>query len=73
MVVEDTNLYVKHIKKMNGQAGQRVKRPRALPTANVAIINNEGKQDRIGYKVAKDGTKERIYKKTGKVITETKK
>ncbi len=69
VVVEEVNLYVKHIKPMNGQAGQRVKRPRPLPTANVAIINNEGKPDRIGYKVNKDGSKDRIYKKTGKVIS----
>ena len=67
------NLYVKHVKPTAGKAGERVKRPRPLPTANVAILNNEGKQDRIGYKVAKDGTKERIFKKTGKVIPETAK
>jgi large subunit ribosomal protein L24 len=73
VVVEETNLYVKHIKPTNGQAGQRVKRPRPLPTANVAIINNEGKQDRIGYKIAKDGSKERIFKKTGKAVPEPKK
>ncbi len=72
VVVEDVNMYVKHIKKQNGQAGQRVKRPRPLHTASVAIVNNEGKPDRIGYKVAKDGTKVRIYKKTGKEIKETK-
>jgi large subunit ribosomal protein L24 len=73
VVVEEVNLYVKHVKPMQGKAGERVKRPRPLPTANVAILNNEGKQDRIGYKVAKDGTKERIFKKTGKVIPEAAK
>lgn len=68
VVVENVNLYVKHIKPGNGQAGQRVQRPRPLPTAKVAILNNEGQADRIGYQVKKDGTKERIYKKTGKVV-----
>jgi len=70
VVIEDVNLYVKHMKPINGQEGQRVKRPRPLPTANVAIVNGEGKPDRIGYKINKDGSKVRIYKKTGKEIEE---
>lgn len=69
VVVEGANLYVKHIKPMQGQAGQRVRRERALPTANVAIINPDTKKvDRIGYQVAKDGSKVRMFKKTGKLI-----
>jgi large subunit ribosomal protein L24 len=70
VVVDEVNMYVKHMKPMNNQPGQRVLRPRPLPTAKVAILNNEGKQDRIGYKVSKDGAKVRIYKKTGKEIPE---
>jgi large subunit ribosomal protein L24 len=73
VVVENANMYVKHIKPLNGQAGQRVVRPRPLPTAKIAILNNEGKADRIGYKMNKDGTKDRVFKKTGKVVPETKK
>ncbi len=68
VIVEEANLYVKHVKPVGGQPGQRVKRPRPLHTASVAIINNEGKADRIGYKVNKDGSKDRVFKKTGKVI-----
>jgi large subunit ribosomal protein L24 len=71
VVVENVNMYVKHIKPLNGQAGQRVIRPRPLPTAKIAILNGEGKADRIGYKVNKDGTKDRVFKKTGKVVPET--
>lgn len=73
VIVEDVNVYTKHIKPVNGQEGQKVRRPRPLNVAKIAIVNNEGKADRIGYKVNKDGSKERIYKKTGKVIpTEAK-
>ncbi len=72
VVVENVNMYVKHIKPMNGQAGQRVLRPRPLPTAKVAILNGEGKVDRIGYKINKDGSKDRVFKKTGKVVPEVK-
>jgi large subunit ribosomal protein L24 len=74
VVVEGMNMYVKHMKPMGGQAGQKLSKARPLPTAKVAIINNEGKQDRIGYKVNKDGSKDRVFKKTGKVVpTPTKK
>lgn len=65
VVVEGVNLYVKHMKPMQGQAGQRLVLPRPLPTAKVAILNDKGQADRIGYKVAKDGSKTRIFKKTG--------
>ena len=68
VVVENVNMYVKHMKPMNGQAGQRLVNPRAMSTAKVAILNDEGKQDRIGYKMNKDGSKDRIFKKTGKVL-----
>ncbi len=73
VLVEGVNLYFKHIKPINDQPGQRAQRPRPLPTAKVAIINGEGKPDRIGYKVSKDGTKERVFKKTGKSVPEPKK
>lgn len=68
VVVENVNIYVKHVKPVNGQAGQRLEQPRPLPTAKVAIVNNENKPDRIGYKVNKDGSKERVFKKTGKAV-----
>jgi large subunit ribosomal protein L24 len=68
VVVTDVNMYVKHVKPFNNQPGQRVRRPRPLPTANVAILNDQDQADRVGYSIAKDGTKQRIFKKTGKVI-----
>jgi len=69
-VVENVNMYVKHRKPLNGQPGERLVLPRPLPTANFAILNNEGKQDRVGYQVNKSGEKIRIYKKTGKAVPE---
>lgn len=68
VVVEGLNMYVKHMRKTGEQAGQRIQRERALPVANVAILNDKDQPDRVGYQVAKDGSKERIFKKTGKVI-----
>lgn len=68
VVVENVNMYVKHVKPMGDRAGQRLTYPRPLPTANVAIINDKGQADRIGYSVAKDGSKTRIFKKTGQAV-----
>jgi len=65
VVVESVNLYVKHVKPIGDRPGQRLSSPRALPTANVAIINDKGQADRIGYIVNKAGQKVRIFKKTG--------
>lgn len=72
VVVGGMNMYVKHIKPSQGKAGEKVRRERALPMANVAILNEvTGKVDRVGYKVI-DGKKVRIYKKTGAVIESVK-
>lgn len=69
VVVEGMNLFVKHIKKQGERSGQRVLRERPLPTGNIAIVNPKTKRvDRVGYQVKKDGTKVRIFKKTGEVI-----
>ncbi len=69
VVVEGMNMYTRHIKPMGGKSGDRVRKERPLATAKVAIFNPTTKAvDRIGYTVNKDGTKTRIYKKTGKAI-----
>lgn len=73
VVVKDVNMYTKHVKPMGERAGDRVRRERPLPVANIAIINDKGQPDRIGYAVAKDGNKERIFRKTGKVVPVAKK
>ncbi|PIR61715.1 MAG: 50S ribosomal protein L24 [Candidatus Pacebacteria bacterium CG_4_10_14_0_8_um_filter_43_12] len=72
VVVEDANLYTRHVKPMAGRAGEKLRVPRSLHTASVAIINDKGKADRIGFSVAKDGSKTRIFKKTGALVPEPK-
>lgn len=68
VTVEGVNMYTKHIKPMQGREGEKIKRERPLPTANIAILNPDtGKVDRIGFKTT-DGKKVRIFKKTGKEI-----
>lgn len=72
VIIEDVNMYTKHIRPYAGQSGDKVRKPRPLPVAKIAIINDKGQPDRIGYKVAKDGSKDRVFKKTGKVVAEPK-
>ncbi len=73
VVVEGVNMYVKHIKPYGDRSGERIKRERPLDVANIAVLNDKGKADRIGYKILKDGTKQRIFRKTGAVAEVTKK
>ncbi len=73
VVVEGINLYTKHVKPMGGQAGDKVVLERPLPTAKIAILNEKGNPDRIGYSVDKKGSKTRVFKKTGAVVPENKK
>jgi len=68
VVVKDVNMYVRHIKPFNGQAGQKVRKERAISVANIAILNDKDQPDRVGYTVAKDGSKVRMFKKTGGVV-----
>ncbi len=69
VVVQGANMYTRNYKPMMGQAGRRERKERPLATAKVAIWNADTKQvDRIGYQTEKDGTKVRVFKKTGKKI-----
>lgn len=69
VVVQGVNQYTRHFRPMMGQAGRRERKERPMDAGKVAIFNPETKQaDRIGYEVQKDGSKVRIFKKTGKKI-----
>ncbi len=72
VVVEGVNMYSRHIKPTQGRPGEKIRVERPLPTAKVAIINDKGVADRISYKVAKDGTKTRMFTKTGAVVPNNK-
>lgn len=73
VVVRGMNLFTKHIKPYAGRPGEKKVSERPLPTANVAILNDKGQVDRVGYQVGQDGTKIRIFKKTGQAIDTAKK
>ncbi len=70
VVVKDVNLYVKHIQPMPmmNRPGERTVLERPIEPAKIAILNQKGQPDRIGYQFKEDGTKQRIFKKTGQPI-----
>jgi large subunit ribosomal protein L24 len=67
VIVKDANIYAKHHKGAQNKKGEIIRVERPLPVSNVAILNDQDKADRIGYKI-ENGQKQRIYKKTGSVI-----
>ena len=70
VVVEGINMYTRHVRAMMGRPGQTIRRERPLSTAKIAILNDQGQPDRIGY-VIQDGVKKRQYKKTKTIIAES--
>lgn len=68
VIVKGVNMYSKHIKPIGDKPGDKVRRERPMSVAKIAILNDKGEVDRIGYQVAKDGTKQRIFKKTGQPV-----
>lgn len=73
VIVKDVNMYTKNVKPQGDRPGEQVRRERSLDLGKIAILNDKDVQDRIGYKITKDGKKERVFKKTGKVIPDNSK
>jgi large subunit ribosomal protein L24 len=70
VTVEGINIVKKHVKpnRANPQGGI-VELTKPMWVSKVAIVEPTSKKpSRIGYSLAKDGTKTRVFKKTGKEI-----
>ena len=68
IVVEGVNLASKHQKPNQANPnGGIVKKENPIDVSNVMLVV-DGKATRVGFKVAEDGKKQRVAKKTGKVI-----
>jgi large subunit ribosomal protein L24 len=75
VLVEGANLIKRHTRG-NPQKqipGGIVEKEAPVHISNVAIFNAAtGKPDRVGFKILKDGKKQRVYKSTGEVIVNEK-
>lgn len=71
VLIEGVNFATKAVRpnpQLNIQGGLE-KREVPVHISNVAILNPKTKKaDRVGYSVAKDGTKVRVFKSSGEVI-----
>ena len=71
LLVSGINMMKKHQRPnpQLGVAGGIVEKEAAIQVSNVAIYNPSTKQaDRVGFKVAEDGSKTRIFKSSGEAI-----
>ena len=70
VTVDNLNLVKKHLKpdKMHPQGGiLEVSRP--IWVSKIALVEPKSqKPTRISYRISKDGSRERIYQKTGQVV-----
>ena len=70
ILVSGINLYKKHKKADDKQAGGIIEKEMPLHISNVAYFDKDIKKaTKIGYAFLKDGTKARINKKTKKELT----
>ncbi|MEN9822634.1 MAG: ribosomal protein [Actinomycetota bacterium] len=68
VIVNGVNTAKKHQKPRSAtQQGGIIDRDMPVDASNVMLVH-KGKTTRVGYKVAADGTKQRIAKSTGEVI-----
>ncbi len=69
VLVQGVNVVTRHNKPSQMSAGGIEKMEKSIHISNVALADPKGgKATRVGFKVAKDGTKTRIAKKSGETI-----
>jgi len=67
VLVEGINKKIRHIKGQSGQVGQKVEIFAPIDISNIAVVGEDGKPTRIGYKI-EAGEKVRIAKRSGKIL-----
>jgi len=70
VIVEKTNMYIKHVKKSANEPGHKEEREAPIHISNIMIIcPKTNKPSRIGYRNLKDGKKERFAKVSGETLS----
>jgi large subunit ribosomal protein L24 len=69
VIVNGVNTAKKHSKaRKSNQQGGIIDRDMPIDASNVMLVH-KGKPTRVGYKIQPDGTKVRVAKRTGEVIS----
>lgn len=71
VVVKDINVQIKHVKKTQEKAGERIQFEAPLDASNVMLIDSEGAVTRVGARKGENGKNVYFEKTTGKEIKET--
>ena len=74
VIVTGANLVIRH-QRPTGRVGTqtgRIEKEAPLHISNVMLIGTEGKPTRAGIDVARDGSKERIDRKSGNALPKPK-
>ncbi|MDF2379267.1 MAG: 50S ribosomal protein L24 [Candidatus Gracilibacteria bacterium] len=70
ILVKDVNMHTKHIKKSANGPGQKIQRETPIDVSNLMVIcPKTNKPSRVGYRILKDGKKERFAKKSGEALS----
>ena len=67
VLVAGVNIVAKHQKQTATERGGIIRREAPIHVSNVALLH-EGERTRVGFKIADDGKKVRVAKRTGAVI-----
>ncbi len=66
VVVEGVNVAKRHQKPTRAmQQGGIIDKEMPIDVSNVALLDSDGKPTRAGYRIASDGSKSRIARRTG--------
>ena len=68
-LVRGVNMVKRHQKQTAQQEGGIVSKEAPIHLSNLAYVGKDGKPTRIGFKIRTDGTKVRVAKRTGEVLS----
>lgn len=69
-VVSGINLVKKHTKPSQNSEGGIIQKELSIHISNIALVDpKDGNTTKVGFKVLKDGSKVRVAKKSGEIIT----
>ena len=67
-LVRGVNLVKRHQKQTAQQEGGIISKESPIHLSNIAIVGQDGKPTRVGFKIQADGTKVRVAKRSGAEI-----
>ncbi|MCC5989441.1 MAG: 50S ribosomal protein L24 [Pararhodobacter sp.] len=67
-VVDGVNISIRHTKQSANSQGGRLPRPMPIDLSNLAMVDDNGKPTRVGFRLDDAGKKVRYAKTTGEAI-----